>query len=225
MEYLVWLPLPVILFFAFKGFKDGVVKRVVEIVGIIATLILTARFATAALPWMIEHTGLSEGPALLITWAALFLVGFLLSKLLAAFIGKVFRLTLLGWVDRGGGAVLGAAIGILFCSVILVALSQITGGQKVQRAYEETAWGSFLFHAAPNVYRQVQRLEDGKAGEVWDRVLDTTRRETGEAVQSVRGSATDAAGKAAKDAVKEEIDEARDQIEEKLDDVKDAAGG
>ena len=33
MEYLIWLPAPVILGFGVMGFRDGVVKRVLEIAG------------------------------------------------------------------------------------------------------------------------------------------------------------------------------------------------
>ena len=202
MDFAIWIPLPVILIFGFMGFRDGVVKRLLEVAGILVTLLLTAHFATDLLPWMKENTGLPEGAALFITWAGLFLIGFLLSKLLAAFVSKLLRLTILGWVDRWGGAVVGAVIGILFCSVILVAASQVGGGQVVQRAYEESAWGRLLFHAAPNLYRQVQGLSGERADEVWSRVLDGVR-----------------------DQAKEGTESAREQVEEKLEDVQDAAGG
>jgi Colicin V production protein len=221
MEFAIWLPVPVILIFGFMGFRDGVVKRLLEVVGIILTLIFTARFATEALPWMKEHTDLPEGAALFITWAGLFLVGFLLSKLLAAFLSKLIRLTLLGWVDKWGGAVVGMIIGTLFCSVILVAASQVPGGDGIQKAYEGNAWGRLLFHAAPNVYRQVAGLSGGRTEEVWSRVLDETREQADKAAENVKESATDAAT----DAVKDGVDEAREQAEEKLDDLKESAGG
>ena len=221
MELAIWIPLPVILGFGVMGFRDGVVKRLLEVVGILITLLLTGRFATALLPWMKENTGLPEGAALFITWAGLFLVGFLLSKLLAGFLSKLLRLTILGWVDRWGGAVVGVVIGTLFCSVILVAVSQVTGGNAVQKAYEKNPWGEFLFHAAPTLYRQVQGLSGSRADDAWSRVLDEARDQADQAVDNVKDVATDAAV----ETLKEGAEEAREDMEEKLEDVKDAAGG
>ncbi len=221
MEYLVWLPLVVIVGFGFLGFRDGIIKRALEIVGILLTVILAGRFATGALPWMQDKTGLPEGPALLVTWAALFFVGFILAKVLAALISKLIRLTILGWVDKWGGALIGVLIGVLFCSVVLVALDQITGNGKVQEAYEESMAGKLLFHAAPGVYRSVQGLSDGRAGEVWDRVLDRTKKEADQVVDDVQGVARDAA----QEQLKDKVDETREQLEEKLDEAKDQVGG
>lgn len=217
MEFLIWLPAFVILGFGVMGFRDGVVKRVLEIVGLLVTLVLTARFAAAALPWMQEHTGLSEGPALLITWAVLFIAGFVLTKLLASLLSKLIRLTILGWVDRWGGALLGALIGVLFCSVVLVALNQITGDGKIQTAYEESTAGDLLFHAAPSFYRAVRGLSGGRAEEVWSRVMDRAKEEADRAADDVRKQA----GEAARDEIGDRIDDARDDLNEKLDDAKD----
>ncbi|MBU8870816.1 MAG: CvpA family protein [Gemmatimonadales bacterium] len=201
MDLAIWIPLPVILIFGFMGFRDGVVKRLLEVMGILVTLVLAGRFATAMLPWMQDRTGFPEGGALLITWAGLFLVGFLLSKLLAAFVSKLVRLTILGWVDRWGGAVIGVVIGTLFCSVILVAVNQVAGDRTVQKAYEKSPGGDFLFHTAPNFYRQVQSLSGGNANEVWNRVLEKARDQADQAAENTR-----------------------EQVEEKLEDVKDSAG-
>ncbi len=220
MDFAIWIPLPVLLAFGFMGFRDGVVKRLLEVVGILVTLILTGRFATAVLPWMVDNTGLPEGAALLITWAGLFLLGFLLSKLLAAFISKLIRMTILGWVDRWGGALVGVMIGTLFCSVILVAASQVSGGQAIQKVYEKKAWSRFLFHAAPNVYRQVRGLSGGRADEVWSRTLDQVRDKADEAAENFQDAAAEVAG----DALKEGAENAREQVKEKLEEVKDAAG-
>lgn len=210
MELLIWLPVPILLVFGFLGFRDGLIKRALEVIGILATILLTARFATEMLPWMKENTGLPEGAALMLTWAALFFVGFVLTKLLAALVSRLVRLTILGWVDKGGGALLGVFIGVLFCSVVLVAGSQIPGGERIQQAYDRTFLGRTLFYAAPDIYRSAQGLSGGRAAEVWSRVLD-----------KVRDTADRAAGDAAQDALGDRADEAR----EKLEEVRDKTGG
>lgn len=181
MELLFLIPVPIILFFGFLGYRDGVVKRLLEIAGLILTIVLTSRFAAQVNPWMVEKTGLGEGPALLATWAALFFLGFLASRVLAALVSKLLHLTVLGWLDKAGGVVVGLLIGVLVCSVALVALSQAPGGAAVREAYVDSPAGSFLYYAAPNFYRQARRLLGKDGDEVWDRVLEGARESAREA--------------------------------------------
>ncbi len=185
----------VIVIFGILGFKDGVIKRILEIAGVFVSLILTARFATAAEPWVAAKTGLSEGTALLVTWAALFFAGLLLSRLLASMASKLVRLTVLGWLDRWGGAAVGMALGTLVASVILVAASSVPGGVKIQSAYDESALGRFIFYAAPSVYEQVRKLAGSDMDAVWERSLDKAREGADKGKDAVKEKAEEALGK------------------------------
>ncbi len=188
MDLPVLIALAAIVAFGILGFRDGVVKRILEIVGVLVSLILTARFASAVQPWMMDKTGMNEGASLLVTWAVLFFVGLVLSRLLANIISKALRLTVLGWVDRWGGALVGIALGTLVTSVILVAASQVPGGQSIQSAYSRTSLGEFIFYSAPALYEQARRLSGGQAEEIWDRVLDEAKK-SGEKVKEEVGKA------------------------------------
>jgi len=175
MDIWVLMALAAIFIFGILGFKDGVVKRILEITGVFVTLILTARFASAVQPTLVEKTGLHDGPALLLTWGLLFFAGLVLSRLLANIIRKMVRLTILGWLDKWGGAIVGLAFGTLVVSAILVAASQVPGGQMVQEAYDRVPLGRFIFYAAPNVYQQARKVAGGDVDEVWKKVLDSAR--------------------------------------------------
>ena len=211
MDLAVLLSLPVIGIFGVLGFRDGVVKRIIEIAGVFVTLILTARFATGLTPWVMARTGVGEGPALLITWAGLFLAGLILSRLLATLLSKAVRLTILGSLDRLGGVLVGMALGTLVTSVLLVAISQVPGGKAIQASYDKVPVGRFIFYSAPNMYQFVRGLGGGKADAMWDRVLDKTRDQAGEATEKVRKAVDDTA----KD-VKEDI---KKEVQEKIDDA------
>jgi len=182
MDIPVLIALGVIIVFGILGFRDGVVKRLLEIAGVLVSLILTARFASAAQPWIQDKTGMEEGASLLVTWAVLFFVGLLLSRLLAKMISKALRLTVLGWLDRWGGFLVGIALGTLVTSVILVAASQVSGGQSIQEAYQKNKVGQFIFYAAPTFYEQARRLSGGQVEEVWDRVMKEAKN-SGEQVK------------------------------------------
>jgi len=175
MDIWVLMALAALFIFGILGFKDGVVKRILEITGVFVTLILTARFASAVQPTLVEKTGLHDGPALLLTWGLLFFAGLVLSRLLANIIRKMVRLTILGWLDKWGGAIVGLAFGTLVVSAILVAASQVPGGQMVQEAYDRVPLGRFIFYAAPNVYQQARKVAGGDVDEVWKKVLDSAR--------------------------------------------------
>jgi membrane protein required for colicin V production len=211
MNLAVYLCLPVIVIFGFIGYRDGVVKRIIEIAGAFVALLLTARFATGTAPWVMEQTGLGEGPALLITWAGMFFAGLILARLLANLLSKAVRLTILGGLDRLGGALVGVAMGTLVSSVILVAASQVPGGQAIQASYDETPAGRFVFYSAPNVYRFFRGLAGGKADAIWQRALETTEEKAGQAGQKVHDAVKDTA-----DEVKEGVEK---EVKEKLDDA------
>ena len=202
MDLAVVIALPAIFLFGVMGYRDGVVKRVLEILGVFVTLILTARFATVVNPWMMEQSGVSEGPALMITWAALFFAGLLLSRLLATLLSKLIRLTILGWLDKLGGFVVGMALGVLVASVVLLAISHVPGGESIKSEYDDSALGQFIYYAAPNFYQSARKLSGQKVDDLWDRVLEEA------------GDATDKATEKAKEAVDQAAQDAREKAEE-----------
>ena len=110
------------------------------------------------------------------TWAVLFLVGLMLSRLLAGLISKLVRLTVLGWLDRRGGAVLGMALGTLVASVLLVAASQVPGGVKVQQRLRPLGRRPVhLLRGAQRLRAGARRLGGSELDAVWDRSLDQAR--------------------------------------------------
>ncbi|MEN8005577.1 MAG: CvpA family protein [Candidatus Krumholzibacteriota bacterium] len=192
MNFPLLMALAAIIAFGILGFRDGVVKRILEITGVLVSLILTARFASAVQPWIMDKTGMNEGASLLVTWAVLFFVGLVLSRILATFISKALRLTVLGWLDKWGGALVGLAFGTLVTSVILVAATQVPGGRPIQTAYDKSPLGQFIYYAAPVVYEQARKLSGGQVEEIWDRALDKAKESGGKVKEEV-GEAVDEA--------------------------------
>lgn len=192
MDVPVLIALAAIIIFGVFGFKDGVVKRILEIAGVFVSLILTARFASAVQPTIMDKTGMEEGASLLVTWAILFFVGLLLSRLLAKLISKALRLTVLGWLDRWGGALVGMALGTLVVSVVLVAATQVPGASSIQAAYDKTTLGQVIYYAAPEIYVQARKLSGGEVEEVWNRVMD----QAGESADKIKEEVEKAAKEA-----------------------------
>lgn len=192
MDIPVLLALAAIIIFGIVGFKDGVIKRILEIAGVLVSLILTARFASAVQPTVMDKTGMEEGASLLVTWALLFFVGLVLSRLLARLISKALHLTVLGWLDRWGGALVGMALGTLVVSVVLVAATQVPGAESIQPAYDKTKVGQFIYYAAPEFYIQVRKLAGGDVEEIWDRVMGKAGESADKVKEEVEKAAREA---------------------------------
>ena len=71
MEPAVLIAVAIVAIFAVFGWRDGVVKRLVEVVGAIVAVVLTARFAARVTPWLAARTGWDEGVTLLAAWVLL----------------------------------------------------------------------------------------------------------------------------------------------------------
>ncbi len=193
MSVPVVMALLVIAGFALAGYRTGVVRRLIEIVGLIATIIVASRLASSITPALVERTSLEEDAALWLAWLALVVAGIVVTFLVARGLSKMVRLTLLGAVDRWGGAVCGGAIGLLLVSIILVATSQIPGGSSIQTTFERTTVGRIIFNAAPTVYVEGRRLLGKQGDDLWERVSATARQKADLAAEKARDLAEDLA--------------------------------
>lgn len=186
--------LAVVVLFGALGWRDGLVKRVLEVAGAIAALLLTARFAGVVQPWLSRVTGAGNGPALLITWAVMFVVLLVLSRLLAGLVAKLLRVTVLVWVDRLGGALLGLCFGTLLASVLLVAASQVRGGGGIQADCDRTFAGRTIYYSAPRLYIQARKASGGRVEEAWERFTTRAAEAAAAGRRKLKDAATGAAG-------------------------------
>jgi uncharacterized membrane protein required for colicin V production len=182
----VIVALLVIAGFAVAGYRAGVVRRLLEIVGLVATIVVASRLASSVTPALVERSSLDEEAVLWLAWLALVVVGIVITFVVARGLSRLVRLTLLGTLDRWGGAVCGGAIGLLLVSIVLVAISQVAGGESVQTTFERSAIGRVIFNAAPTVYVEGRRLVGRDGDDLWERVGAAARRESERAADKAR---------------------------------------
>ena len=195
MAPLVVIAAIVIAIFALLGFREGVVRRLVEVIGALLTIVLTARFAAQLAPRVADVTGWNEGAALLSTWVVLIILGLLLSRQMAVMLSKAVRLTVLAWVDRAGGMVCGALFGLLVASV-MVNFIALLGGERVQNSLAAEPAGRFVAGAAPNIARQAHLLAGDRFAEYWDNIRDETDEQLDHAREEAKRRAEEAAADA-----------------------------
>jgi uncharacterized membrane protein required for colicin V production len=187
----------IVALFALVGLREGVIRRLVEIVGALLTIVLTARFAARLTPAVTEATGWDEGPTLITAWVALIIVGLLLSRLLAIALSKAFRLTVMAWVDRLGGLVCGALFGLLVASVFVNVVAAVAGNDLSASLRGKPA-GRFMLEAAPSIAHQARLLAGENFAELYERVrrdADKHLEEAGEEAKERAEEAAEAAGR------------------------------
>lgn len=109
-----------LLISTFMGFKRGLIKTLVPMVGLVVAISL----AGALYDSLADKLGFidSESWANIVAFAIILVAVFLAFYVLATILQKIVKIMLLGWVDRAGGAVFGFAVAWLVTSM-LVALA------------------------------------------------------------------------------------------------------
>ena len=82
------------------GIKHGVVRRVIEILGLVLIFLFASRVADVIEPSLSDAFDIDPGATFFIAWAVVLIGGILLVRLIAIGMGKLFRLSILGWLDR-----------------------------------------------------------------------------------------------------------------------------
>ena len=113
-----WLDIVIIVVLAlstFGGFKNGIIKSVLSLAGLIVGIILAGLYYVPLSEQLsfISQATLAKAVAFIIILVGVALVAAVLARLLRWFT----RLTMLRWVDCLGGAVFGLLMAALFCSL------------------------------------------------------------------------------------------------------------
>ena len=117
---MTWLDIVILIIIAgptLMGLKIGIIKTVLTVAGVVVGVILAGNYyeQLAGALTFISNSGLARVVAF-----AIILIGVMLvAGIIASLIKKVVSAVLLGWVNSLGGAVLGFAVGAIFCGAVL----------------------------------------------------------------------------------------------------------
>ena len=138
-------------------------------------IVAASRLASQFAPWLDAHTPLGAPASLVIGYLAILAAGLVLTAVAARLVEKAVHLTILGLVDRIGGAVCGLVLGTLLVSIGLIAISAAPGGRAVRATVEDSALGRAVYRAAPNLYLGARRLAGRQGDRLWQELLDRSR--------------------------------------------------
>ena len=147
MNWLDIVIIVVIAISAFIGLRIGIIKAVLSLAGLIVGVILAGHYyvpLSEQLSGIIPQANVAE-----IVAFAIILVGIMVIASVAALLLKgVASLTMLGWVNRAGGAIFGLVLGGIFCGALLAILARFLG---IEAVISESGLAAVLLHYFPLV--------------------------------------------------------------------------
>ena len=166
-----------------EGVRQGVVRRVVELVGLILVFFFASRLANLLAPELDGLFGMDSSAGFYASWAVVLIVGVVAVRLVASGLRKIVHLTLVGWLDRMGGGVLGMAFGLIIASCVFVLTLALPVGESVRDEMEENPVAAMLLNLAPAVYDAGREILGG------ERFFDMVREHVEPAANRLRDDA------------------------------------
>lgn len=208
----------VLLISAATGWRAGIVRRAVHLVGVVAAVFAAGRWGAAAGDALADAAGMPERLAGPVGWIAVFAVVIAVSWLVAWGVMKLVRSTPLGWLDHGGGAFFGLLTATLVLSVLLLISVRLQPDDDLRSRIDAEPLPKAVYHAAPAFWNLVAG-DDGRLGDLWTDVTATARDAVGDAAgelgaEAVEGRAADLA-----EDLQKAYEEAAEKTEKAVEDL------
>lgn len=97
----------------------GLVREAFALLALVCGVVIASAGYGLALPWLARWCGTGLA-ARVVAYAVLFAAAALLVVLAGRVVQKVMRVALLGWLDRGGGFLVGAGKALLIIGMVLL---------------------------------------------------------------------------------------------------------
>lgn len=179
-----------IVWFAIEGARQGVVRRLVEIVGLVVVFVFASRLAGDLEPILHDEWGMSARVAFFGAWLVVIVGGVVAVRLLSSLSQKIVRLTIAGWLDKGGGALLGAVFGAVLASCALIFVLALPLEDDVRREMRDDRWVGPVMGLAPAVYDVAREAWNGQS--FFEMIEEHTGRDPRDAARELRGAVEDA---------------------------------
>ena len=142
-----WLSIVIVvvaLVLGFIGLRNGIIKTAFGIAGLIGGIALAGRYYRGLADLLSPAEAAWAGIA---AYAIILLAAFAVAGVIGWSVAKLVHITLLGWLDRLIGCVLGIFIGSLLCAAVLAIVARYHAGMETIIA--QSAVARFLMTGFP----------------------------------------------------------------------------
>ena len=174
MEILDIIVLVLLVIGLITGMKDGLVKRVLGLVGLVAGLIIGKKIYLSVAEKLMPFLGMSEKTTQIIAFALILIIVPLIFSLIAWLIGNMLKTAGLGWVNRLLGGIIGVITNALFVGLIFVGIESFDTHEVMLSKEKKEA--SLFFYPLyqstglliKDVRTQIERWKEAHAEEAED---------------------------------------------------------
>ncbi|MCE5249000.1 CvpA family protein [bacterium] len=128
MNFFDLLVILVVAGLGITGFRDGLIRQAVKLVGLIVSVVVLAVFSDFFIGLAQNIRFLPAKIAVPLVFYSALIIGLVIFAVLAAILSRMIHLTPIGFIDSGLGTAFGILKALLLCGVIAVALSFTSPG-------------------------------------------------------------------------------------------------
>ena len=147
------------LYFAWKGFRNGLVKEIFRIIGLVLAAFIAFNYTDKVAAWIKPHLDSPTEYLTYFTFAILFLTALIMVQVTIIYIDKMIHLLMLSIPNRFLGSFFGIIKSSLFVSIILIFLAGFGIPDKVTK--QQSLLYKPLLKVAPVSFDIVTRLVPG----------------------------------------------------------------
>ena len=154
---------------ALHGLTRGALRMVTSILSLVVGIYTASIYYGQAAALAARYLATNPTVSAIIGYAAVFLAVFLLIEMAGNRLIQLIRIVHLSWLDRLGGALVGAVIGAVLAGLVVVAMTAALPGEspilaKSELAPQVLAYNHELLGFVP---AQVERVYEEKRGELF----------------------------------------------------------
>ena len=129
---------------AITGGIKGFARQIIELIGLIVSFLVAAVVGSWLAAFLSSNTSIPHAPSLVIAFIVVFVAGLVAFHFVAIAIQKLIHTSLLGWLDRVGGAALGLVAATLVVSVVITILYDFPLSGDLRRSLDSSTVVNFV---------------------------------------------------------------------------------
>jgi len=159
-----WLSLVLLVFvglMAVTGLKRGLVRQILGLLGLVASILLAVKYYEAAAEYVLQYFAVSEGTAIIVGFAAVCLGVAAAISILGIIWGRLVRYTPVSILDSLAGALFGLAKGALLAMIMLFIVYALPF-EPARQAIDNSSIARELMDLSTVVFRSLEDVFPGE---------------------------------------------------------------
>jgi membrane protein required for colicin V production len=152
---------------AIAGGSKGFLRQIIELVGLVVSFFVAAVIASWLAGQLSRLASLPHAPALVIAFLAVFIGGLVAFHFVAISAQRMAHMSILGWLDRLAGAVLGLVAATLLASVATTILFELPISDGMRSGLEGSPVCAFVQPIAGWLFDAVFPEDKGPIAAAW----------------------------------------------------------